>query len=77
LLQIIENAYEFCVIYLPVKFNYFFLDLYIRGVSESSWTVIVVTGCVKAEERGSQGHSAARILLVCHVTPCCEHFFFT
>jgi hypothetical protein len=34
----------------------------VRGVSESSWTVIAVAGSVKEDERGGQGHTSASLL---------------
>jgi hypothetical protein len=34
----------------------------LRGVSETSWTVIVVTVSVKDDEKGGQGHNCGSLL---------------
>jgi hypothetical protein len=46
----------------------------IRGVSESSRTVIVVTASVK--DGRPRSHFRKPIASVCHLTPCCEHALF-
>jgi hypothetical protein len=42
--------------------RYHGMDIYIRGVSKSSQTVIVVTPSVKEDEREGQGHISANLL---------------
>jgi hypothetical protein len=51
-----------------------FLTTY-KVVSESSWTVIVVTAPVKEDDRGGQGHTL-EVYCVSHVTSQCEHASF-
>jgi hypothetical protein len=36
---------------------------FIQGVSESSWTVTVVTASVKEDERGGQGHTSTSLCI--------------
>jgi hypothetical protein len=55
----------------------YFQLLSIQGVSENSWTVVVVTALVKEEEGGRpRPHFRKPIASVCHVTPHCEHGLF-
>jgi hypothetical protein len=49
----------------------------LRGVSESSQTVILVTALVKEDEMGGQSHiSASHLYQVFHIPLCYEHTFF-